>query len=178
MVPNVTSSSTEVSCTPKSTLHSSSEIRDAVKKLPLKYRREIVWPNVVTHTYFNVAALYGAYLMLTSAKILIGICGMYCIAWVWMCTNVWVCVRMCIDVYVQSVFRTSSLRTAGTWSHTARVLYCISLRSWRPVLNAALQRRIVFNSMCVFVFVCVLWSGVGWEHVLVSTQCVPTLIWG
>jgi hypothetical protein len=57
-------------------LHSASEISDAVKKLALEYRREIVWPNVVIHTYLNVAALYGVYLMLTSAKILTFSCGM------------------------------------------------------------------------------------------------------
>jgi stearoyl-CoA desaturase (delta-9 desaturase) len=77
MAPNVTSSPTEVLCTPETTLHSSSEIRAAgVKKSALKYRREIVWPNVVMHIYLNLAALYGIYLMLTSAKILTGIWGM------------------------------------------------------------------------------------------------------
>jgi hypothetical protein len=57
-------------------MHSSSEIRAGVEKPALKYRREIVWPNVAMHIYLNVAALYGAYLMLTSAKILTGIWGM------------------------------------------------------------------------------------------------------
>lgn len=35
-----------------------------------KYRRQIVWRNVILFVYLHVAALYGAYLMLTSAKIL------------------------------------------------------------------------------------------------------------
>jgi hypothetical protein len=76
MAPNVTSSSTEVLCTPETTLHSSSEISAGVEKSALKYRREIVWRLVVIHIYLNLSALYGIYLMLTSAKILTGIWGM------------------------------------------------------------------------------------------------------
>jgi stearoyl-CoA desaturase (delta-9 desaturase) len=76
MTPNVTSSRTEVLYTPETTLHSSSEIRDGVEKPALKYRREIVWPNVVMHIYLNVAALYGAYLIFSSAKILTTLWGM------------------------------------------------------------------------------------------------------
>ncbi|KDR15981.1 acyl-CoA Delta(11) desaturase-like isoform X2 [Zootermopsis nevadensis] len=33
------------------------------------YRTEVVWPNVVVHAYLNLAALYGAYLMFTSARL-------------------------------------------------------------------------------------------------------------
>jgi hypothetical protein len=76
MTPNVTSSRTEVLYTPETTRHSSSEIRDGVEKPALKYRREIVWPNVVLHLYINVAALYGAYLIFSSAKILTTVWGM------------------------------------------------------------------------------------------------------
>ena len=91
MAPNVTSSATEALCTPETTLHSSSEIRAAVEKPALKYRREIVWPNVVMHIYLNVAALYGTYLMLTSAKILTGIWGM--------CKCLCVLYSVCMDVH-------------------------------------------------------------------------------
>jgi hypothetical protein len=56
----VTSSPTEGLRTPEFTLRPSSEIRDAIEKPDLKYRREIVWPNVVMNFYLNVAALYGA----------------------------------------------------------------------------------------------------------------------
>jgi stearoyl-CoA desaturase (delta-9 desaturase) len=76
MAPNVTSSPTDVLCTPEATLHSSNEIRAGVEKPTLKYRREIVWSNVFLHMYLNLAALYGAYLMLTSAKMLTGLWGM------------------------------------------------------------------------------------------------------
>lgn len=94
MAPNVTRSPTEVLCTPEHTLHSSSEIRAGVEKPALKYRREIVWSNVVMHIYLNVAALYGAYLMLTSAKILTGIWGMcQCLYVLYsVCKNVHTCV--------------------------------------------------------------------------------------
>ena len=107
MALNVTSSATEALCTPETTLHSSSEIRAGVGTPALKYRREIIWPNVIMHIYLNVAALYGTYLMLTSAKILTGIWGMfcmYCIACVCMCTNVSVFTRkdVCLDVYVHT----------------------------------------------------------------------------
>ena len=91
MAPNVTSSPTEDLCTPETTLHSSSEIRAGVEKPALKYRREIVWPNVVMHIYLNVAALYGAYLMLTSAKILTGIWGM--------CKYLYVLYSVCVNVH-------------------------------------------------------------------------------
>ena len=91
MAPNVTSSATEVLCTPETTLRSSSEIRAEVEKPALKYRREIVWPNVVMHIYLNVAALYGTYLMLTSAKLLTGIWGM--------CICLYVLYSVCMDVH-------------------------------------------------------------------------------
>jgi len=91
MAPNVTSSATEVLCTPETTLHSSSEIRAGVETPALKYRREIVWPNVFMHIYLNVAALYGTYLMLTSAKILTGIWGM--------CESLYVLYSLCMDVH-------------------------------------------------------------------------------
>jgi stearoyl-CoA desaturase (delta-9 desaturase) len=77
MAPNVTTPPTEVSCTLGTTLLASNELRNDATKPCLKYRREIVWPNVVLHAYLNLAALYGAYLMLTSAKVLTGIWGRY-----------------------------------------------------------------------------------------------------
>jgi hypothetical protein len=39
-----------------------------------------VWPNVVMHAYLNLAALYGAYLMFTSAKVLTAMWGRYVIS--------------------------------------------------------------------------------------------------
>jgi hypothetical protein len=54
------------------------------------------------HIYLNVAALYGAYLILTSAKILTGIWGMCKCLYVLysLCMNVHKCVcervRMCV----------------------------------------------------------------------------------
>jgi stearoyl-CoA desaturase (delta-9 desaturase) len=42
-----------------------------------KYRRQIVWRNVILFVYLHLAAVYGAYLMLTSAKIITTIWGMY-----------------------------------------------------------------------------------------------------
>jgi stearoyl-CoA desaturase (delta-9 desaturase) len=77
MAPNVTTSLAEVSRTPDTALLSSNDLRKDATKPCLKYRREIVWPNVVVHAYLNLAALYGAYLMLTSAKVLTGIWGRY-----------------------------------------------------------------------------------------------------
>jgi hypothetical protein len=77
MAPNVTTSPTEVPCTSDTPLLSSNELKNGATKPCLKYRRKIVWPNVVMHAYLNLAALYGAYLMLTSAKVLTGIWGRY-----------------------------------------------------------------------------------------------------
>jgi stearoyl-CoA desaturase (delta-9 desaturase) len=76
MPPNVTSSRTEVLYTPETTLNSSSEKRDGVEKPARKYRTEIVWPNVVGHFYLNMAALYGVYLIFSSAKLLTVVWGM------------------------------------------------------------------------------------------------------
>lgn len=42
-----------------------------------KYRRKIVWRNVILFAYLHLAAVYGAYLMLTSAKIITAIFGVY-----------------------------------------------------------------------------------------------------
>jgi stearoyl-CoA desaturase (delta-9 desaturase) len=77
MAPNITSSPTEVECTAGTEPLSSKEVKNDVSELSLKYRREIVWPNVVMHAYLNLAAVYGVYLMLTSAKILTGFWGMH-----------------------------------------------------------------------------------------------------
>jgi hypothetical protein len=42
-----------------------------------KYRRQIVWRNVILFVYLHMAALYGAYLMFTSAKIITTVWGVY-----------------------------------------------------------------------------------------------------
>ena len=99
MAPNLTSSPTDVLCTPEATLHSSSKISAGVEKPTLKYRREIVWPNVVMHIYLNLAALYGAYLMLTSAKVLTGLWGMC--KRLYVCNDVYtLCFCTCVCIYV------------------------------------------------------------------------------
>nr|BBF94998.1 acyl-CoA Delta(11) desaturase [Orthetrum albistylum] len=41
-----------------------------VESNPPKYKREIVWRNVILFGYLHIAAVYGFYLMLTSAKVL------------------------------------------------------------------------------------------------------------
>jgi stearoyl-CoA desaturase (delta-9 desaturase) len=76
MAPNVTSSPNDITRTAETTPLPTNEISTAAEP-SLKYRREIVWPNVVVHAYLNMAALYGVYLMFTSAKILTGVWGMY-----------------------------------------------------------------------------------------------------
>jgi hypothetical protein len=50
------------------------------------------------HIYLNSAALYGVYLMLTSAKVLTGLWGMCIWMCVWMFVGVYECVRMCVCV--------------------------------------------------------------------------------
>ena len=134
MAPNVTSSPTEGLCTPENILHSSREKSDGVEKPALKYRTVIVWPYVVLHIYLNVAALYGVYLMLTSAKVLTGIWGMckrlYVLYSSYICKCIRTCIKVsvsapkevCIDIYVQKVFRTKSLSTAGR-AQTRRFCY-------------------------------------------------------
>jgi hypothetical protein len=76
MVPNIKPLATEVSCGPDTALVSSKEPTDVTAKPPLEYRRQIVWSVLIVHAYMNLAALYGVYLMLTSAKILTGVWGM------------------------------------------------------------------------------------------------------
>lgn len=49
---------------------------NAGKKYESKpYKVQIVWRNVILFVYLHAAALYGAYLMFTSAKILTSIWG-------------------------------------------------------------------------------------------------------
>jgi stearoyl-CoA desaturase (delta-9 desaturase) len=55
------------------------EPKNNESKPPQKYRRQIVWRNVILFVYLHVAAVYGAYLMLTSAKIITTVFGVYCI---------------------------------------------------------------------------------------------------
>lgn len=47
------------------------------KKPSKPYTRQIVWRNVLLFIYLHGAALYGAYLMVTSAKLLTVVWGMY-----------------------------------------------------------------------------------------------------
>jgi stearoyl-CoA desaturase (delta-9 desaturase) len=77
MAPNVTSSPTEERCAADETQLPRNENKNTVAEPPPKYRRKIMWPNVAMHAYLNLAALYGVYLMFTSAKLLTAIWGMY-----------------------------------------------------------------------------------------------------
>lgn len=75
MAPNVTSS-------PSGVLYEedliaaenspSTETKGDVKPKP-KFKKQIVWPNVIMHLLLHIGAVYGAYLTLTSAKLLTGI---------------------------------------------------------------------------------------------------------
>lgn len=40
-----------------------------IKNPEKKYELQIVWRNVILFIYFHIAALYGVYLMFTSAKL-------------------------------------------------------------------------------------------------------------
>ncbi|XP_033200622.1 acyl-CoA Delta-9 desaturase isoform X1 [Bombus vancouverensis nearcticus] len=64
MAPNITSSPTGVLFEGE-TLEESSRVVDAPKT---KYKRQIVWRNVIIFTYLHISAVYGLYLALTSAK--------------------------------------------------------------------------------------------------------------
>jgi stearoyl-CoA desaturase (delta-9 desaturase) len=77
MAPNLTAPPAKAVYASDTTSLSSNKLANDMAKSHKAYRREIVWPNVVMHAYLNLAALYGAYLMLTSAKMLTGIWGMY-----------------------------------------------------------------------------------------------------
>lgn len=62
MAPNVTSTPTEV-------LHEGETLEEAVIEASKeKYVRRIVWRNVILFAYLHLAALYGVYLSITSAK--------------------------------------------------------------------------------------------------------------
>ncbi|XP_076288866.1 acyl-CoA Delta-9 desaturase [Lasioglossum baleicum] len=62
MAPNITS-------TPTGVLYEGETLDDAViDQQKTKYKRQIVWRNVIIFTYLHLAAIYGAYLALTSAK--------------------------------------------------------------------------------------------------------------
>ena len=64
MAPNITSSPTGVLFEGE-TLDESSRVIDAPKT---KYKRQIVWRNVIIFAYLHIGAVYGLYLALTSAK--------------------------------------------------------------------------------------------------------------
>jgi stearoyl-CoA desaturase (delta-9 desaturase) len=80
MAPNITSSPTGVAFENdiETVAVPSVELKNDNAKTPEKYRRQIVWRNVILFAYLHLASVYGAYLMLTSAKILTSIFGMYC----------------------------------------------------------------------------------------------------
>jgi len=82
MAPNITGSPTGVlfqddTVEPVAVPSVKPTIHDS--KPPQKYRRQIVWRNVMLFIYLHMAAVYGAYLMLTSAKIITTVFGVYCI---------------------------------------------------------------------------------------------------
>jgi stearoyl-CoA desaturase (delta-9 desaturase) len=79
MAPNITSSPTGVLFEDDivETVAVPSVVSKNDAEPPEKYRRQIVWRNVILFAYLHLAAVYGAYLMLTSAKIITTIWGMY-----------------------------------------------------------------------------------------------------
>jgi stearoyl-CoA desaturase (delta-9 desaturase) len=48
-----------------------------------KYKRHTVWRNVILFALLHLAAVYGAYLMLVSAKLLTSAWGVYCNKFCW-----------------------------------------------------------------------------------------------
>jgi stearoyl-CoA desaturase (delta-9 desaturase) len=82
MAPNITGSPTGVLFEDdivETVAVPSVEPKNDDSKPPQKYRRQIVWRNVILFIYLHVAAVYGAYLMLTSSKIITTVWGVYCI---------------------------------------------------------------------------------------------------
>lgn len=80
MAPNITSSPTGVLFENdiETVVVPSVELKNDNAKPPEKYRRQIVWRNIILFAYLHLAAVYGAYLMLASAKILTAVWGVYC----------------------------------------------------------------------------------------------------
>jgi stearoyl-CoA desaturase (delta-9 desaturase) len=79
MAPNITSSPTGVPFeddTVKTVAVPSAEPKNDAEPPP-KYRVQIVWRNVILFAYLHLAAVYGAYLMASSAKIITSIWGVY-----------------------------------------------------------------------------------------------------
>ncbi|XP_066994123.1 acyl-CoA Delta-9 desaturase [Anabrus simplex] len=68
MAPNITSTPTGIIEPPVEQIQPV-DIK-AQETKPKEYKREIVWRNVILFVYLHVAALYGVYLMFTSAKLL------------------------------------------------------------------------------------------------------------
>jgi stearoyl-CoA desaturase (delta-9 desaturase) len=79
MAPNMTGSPTGVlfENDVENVVVPSLELKDDNAKPPEKYNRQIVWRNVILFAYLHLAAVYGAYLMLTSSKILTTVWGVY-----------------------------------------------------------------------------------------------------
>jgi stearoyl-CoA desaturase (delta-9 desaturase) len=93
MAPNITGSPTGVlfenDIETVAVLSDESKIDGA--KPTEKYRRQIVWRNVILFIYLHLAAVYGAYLMLASAKILTAVWGVYCskFCYIYCFSSVW-----------------------------------------------------------------------------------------
>ncbi|XP_069688717.1 acyl-CoA Delta-9 desaturase-like [Periplaneta americana] len=76
MAPNITSSPTGVlfeDDTIETVTLPTIETKTDDSKPAEKYKRKIVWRNVILFVYLHMAALYGAYLMLTSCKLITAI---------------------------------------------------------------------------------------------------------
>jgi len=98
MAPNITGSPTGVlfeDDTVETVTVPSVEPKNHDSKPPEKYRRQIVWRNVMLFVYLHVAAVYGAYLMLTSAKIITTVWGVYCS--ILLCTLFKKKINLCFD---------------------------------------------------------------------------------
>jgi stearoyl-CoA desaturase (delta-9 desaturase) len=85
MAPNMTGSPTEVLFEDdiEPVTVPAVELKNNHVKPQEKYKRQIVWRNVILFAYLHLAAVYGAYLMLVSAKILTTVWGMYCNKFCW-----------------------------------------------------------------------------------------------
>lgn len=72
MAPNITTSPTGVLFENdiETVVAPSVELKNDNAKPREKYRRKLVWRNIILFVYLHLAAVYGAYLMLASAKIL------------------------------------------------------------------------------------------------------------
>lgn len=75
MAPNIIPSPTGVLFESDSLEPAQVELKDREKEEPAVHKRVIVWRNVILFAYLHVAAVYGFYLMITSAKVLTTLYG-------------------------------------------------------------------------------------------------------